>query len=593
MSFKDYYQSELTALRQQAVVLCERQPSLTPFIGRGTADPDVERLLQGVSFLTARLRQTIYDDFPAITHGLIHRLWGNYLRPMPSMSIIQFDPLPQSGPARLIPRHSEVKSIPVHGVPCCFRTVFDTHVMPLELHRLEHFDRGDGATLKLGIKLTSDGHLGELQIQQLRLHLAGSPSVTGELYRGLLQQLRSAELRPLTRTGQPVNDSAGQPVRIRLDPSHLKPVGFADDEALLTGATTPQPGYRLLQEFFAFRDKFLFVDVSGLSALNLLNEETLAQASAMELQFDFRKYPKTAPRPELENIQLHCTPVVNLFRHHALPIPLKAGQQEYPLVPAEMTSHTCEIFGIEKVVGWKPGQSHHREYLASESGMRISAYECSATAALYHLNRQPSLVDETLLSICFQVADGVDETVSIDLTCTNRNLPAQLAIGDIRVPVSGASESLGFRSIRPATASHTAPLHSDHLWKVISSMSLNYISLENVKALKDILRTYDLPAFHDQSARHVSDELFDALHKVSHQNIDYLKRGIPVRGTRTLLEIRPKDAGVEAQWFLLGNVLSHFFALYASHHSFNQLHIQSSSGEHWSWDAIPGQQPAL
>lgn len=594
MSFKDYYQSELTALRQQAAVLCERQPSLKPFIGQGGQDPDSERLLQGVSFLTARLRQRINDEFPEITHGLMQRLWANYLRPMPSMSVIQFDPLAASGPAREIPRRSEVKSLPIQGINCGFQTVFDTQVLPLELYQLEHFDRGEGAALKLSLKLTSEGHIGELNIQRLRLHLAGDISITCALYRGLLQQLRSAQLTLSDKNGKAVHDSAGKTIHISIDTSQIRPVGFADNEMLLCGATSQQPGYRLLQEYFVFPDKFLFVDVLGLDAISRLDADILAQACGMELRFDFSRYAKTAPRPSLENVKLYCTPVVNLFAHHGMPIPLETGQQEYPLLPAEMATHACEIFGIDRVSGWKPGQSHHREYVLPESRTRTISQAFSPHSPLYRLSQQPSVLDDSLLTtISFQVEDPLDETVSIALTCTNRNLPSQLAIGDICMPGSGVPELLTFRNIRPATASHTAPLHGEHLWRVISSMSLNYLSLEDVKALKEILRTYDLPAFDDLGARHASDALFDALHKVSHQNIDYLKRGIPVRGTRTLLEIRPKDAECEAQWFLLGSVLSHFFALYASNHSFNQLHIQSSSGERWSWDANPGQQPTL
>lgn len=594
VSFKDYYQSELTALRQQAAVVCERNPALKAFIGQGAQDPDVERLLQSVSFLTGRLRQTIDDEFPEITHGLMQRLWPGYLRPQPSMSVVQFDPLPRPGPARLIARHSEVWSVPIQGIHCRFQTVFDTPVHPLELYRVQLAESGEGAALKLGIKLTAKGHLGELNMQQLRLHLAGELSIAHQLYRGLIQQRRTVRLTLLNNQGRMLHDASGNPVCIKLDPSQIRPVGFDDEQALLGAAISPQRGYRLLQEFFVFRNKFLFVDVLGLDAINCVDKELLAQASAMELRFEFSRYPNAAARPSLENVKLHCTPVVNLFRHRATPIPLEAGQQEYRLLPAEMAEDTCEIFAIDKVEGWKPGQREHQEYVLSESTQQRAANPRYTPPALYCLNQQPSVLDDGMLTtICFQVEDALEETVSIDLTCTNRDLPNRLAIGDIRIPGPGVPELLALRNICPATAGYTAPLQGEHLWKVISNLSLNYLSLENVEALKEILRTYDLPAFHDHSARQTTDELFEALHKVSHQNIDYLKRGIPVRGTRTLLEIRPKDAGCEAQWFLLGSVLSHFFALYASTHSFNQLQIKSSSGELWSWEALPGQQRTL
>lgn len=594
MSFKDYYQSELTALRQQAAVLCARQPSMKTFIGHGARDPDVERLFQGISFLTARLRQTIADEFPQITDALMQQLWANYLRPMPSMSTVQFDPLQSTGPARTILRHSEIKSIPVQGIHCRFRTVLDTRILPLELYELEHAEKGEDAVLKLSMKLTDKGHLGELDIQQLRLHLCGEPSIAHSLYQALLQKLRTVQLTLLNSTGKALHDTFGKPVNLKIETSQIKPVGFTDEEALLGAPGNPQQGYRLLQEYFVFHDKFLFVDVEGLGVINHLDEELRAQACGVQLRFEFNQYPTTAPRPNLENVKLHCTPVINLFRHRAVPIPLQSSQEHYSLLPAELATETCEIFGIDKVVGWKPGQNDHREYVLPELSSQRATPNSLTQPPLYWLRHQPSPLDDSLLTtIYFQTEDAAGETVSIDLTCTNHNLPSQMAVGDICLPGPGVPELLTFRSIRPATPSHTAPLQGEHLWKMISNMSLNYLSLENAQDLKNILRTYDLPAFHDHEVRQASDSLFSALHKVSHQHIDYLRRGIPIRGIRTVLEIRPIDADCEAQWFLLGSVLSHFFALYASTHSFNQLHIRNSSGELWSWPPRPGQQPTL
>ncbi len=47
----------------------------------------------------------------------------------------------------------------------------------------------------------------------------------------------------------------------------LKPVGFADEDSLLTKETTLTPGHLMLQEYFLFRDKFLFIDLTGLEQM--------------------------------------------------------------------------------------------------------------------------------------------------------------------------------------------------------------------------------------------------------------------------------------------------------------------------------------
>jgi len=583
VSFKEYYQGELSALRQQAARLCEQQPSLRAVLGEGARDVEVERLMQGATFLTARLRQKIEDEFPEITHGLIQRLWSNYLRPMPSMSILQFDP----APTRHIPRHCEVVSTAIDGTPCQFRTVFATDVLPLELHRLEHADTGNGAILTLGLRLSTQGHLGEIHLQTLRLHLAGASSISHQLYLNLKQHLKVVRLTPLGKDGIPLSDDAG----FAMEPGCVKSVGFDDDQALLDHAASSQKGYRLLQEFFVFHEKFLFVDVTGLDAIKRLDADLLKQAHGFELRFELNHYPRQSQRPTLENIRLYCTPVINLFRHQAAPIELEAEPRDYPVLPDKTVAQTCDVFSVERVIGRKPARSGHRIYGPSV----ITTQQDPDTALpLYSLSQQPSMMSGGMLTTIRLDADDLQhETLSIDLICTNGDLPQQLAVGDISKCGPRLPGQLTFKNIRPATAAYAPVLEGGQLWKLISNLSLNYLSLESVAALKEILRTYDLPALHDHQSQLTSDGLFSALVKVSHQNIDYLRLGVPVRGTRTLLEIHPENSEREAQWFLFGCALQHFFALYASTHSFNQLHIKSSSGAHWSWTADPGQQPTL
>lgn len=594
MSFKDYYQSELSALRQHASLLSERQPALKVFFGQGARDPDVERLMEGTAFLTGRLREKIDDELPEITHGLTQRLWGNYLRPVPSMSIVQFDPLTKSGPGQQVPRNSELKSCAVEGVNCGFRTAYDIEVHPLVLDQFEHAYTGDGAVLTLGLNMTTNGHLGELNLQCLRLHLAGNASISRAFYLALTSRLYAAGIALLDADGRELHDLTGKAVRLDLDPKQIKAVGFGDDEALIPHPVTTESGYRLVQEFFVFREKFLFVDVFGLEQINDVDPNTVKRACGLSLRFEFSKFSKQATRPTIDNIKLYCAPIVNLFSHQAFPVTLEVGQREYPLLPEKIAAEHCNVFSVQQVYGSQPADKDRHEYFPIETcqpGLNSSG---DSSTAFYSLNHRQSVMNEGLMTtISFKVEKEATETVAIDLTCTNRNLPSHLNVGDICMAGSGIPGLLAFNNICVPTPSYAPPLEGNYLWRLISNMSLNYLSLSDANALKEILQAYDLPAFHDCAALRASQKLFTALQRVSHQNIDYLMQGRPVRGTRTLLNIKPQDQEQEAQWFLFGNVLDHFFALYASAHSFSQLQITSSSGESWLWDARPGQQLTL
>jgi type VI secretion system protein ImpG len=143
------------------------------------------------------------------------------------------------------------------------------------------------------------------------------------------------------------------------------------------------------------------------------------------------------------------------------------------------------------------------------------------------------------------------------------------------------------------TPSYAPPLHRDFLWKLISNMSLNYLSLANVEALKVILETYDLPRYYDQHAEKVSKRLLNGLKSISHQHVDRLHRGLPVRGVRTELKIDPEGYVGEGDLFLFATVLNEFFALYASLNSYHELHVRSTQGEVYQWTPRMGQQPLL
>lgn len=592
MSFNQYYQSELNALRQLGGVFAARNPALAHFLGQGGRDPDVERLLEGFAFLTGRLREKLDDDLPELTHSLMYLLWPNYMRPLPSFSMLQFEPLAQTGPAVVALRDTQLESEPVEGVRCGFRTCYATEVQALKLATLNYSETGEGALLTLRLEVTGDGHLGELNLSRLRLHFAGDAYISGTLYISLLRHLGGVELVPLDHEGRPLKDEGRKPVSFTLPSTCIQPVGFAEDEALIPYPLNTFRGYRYLQEYFAFQEKFLFVDLSGLNVLGSLTEDTLKLGRSIELKFTLNKNGMERQRPSLENIQLYCTPIVNLFSHDASPVRHQGKQDEYLLLPDEKGRGHCGVFSVDKV-----GSSNTAGYLCDfvpfESFEHDPSFDVSKARPHYSVRQRPSLAHEgldTYLSFgSYEVKSS--ETVSVDLTCTNQNLPRRLKVGDIRK--GSAPDQLSFRNILAPTPSYAPPLDRGFLWKLISNMSLNYVSLANVNALKVILETYDLPRYYDQKARDVSKKKLGGLQSISHQHVDRLYRGLPVRGLRTELVINPQGFVGEGDLFLFASVLNEFFALYASLNSYHELQVNSTQGEVYQWTPRMGLQPLL
>ncbi|MBT2337566.1 MULTISPECIES: type VI secretion system baseplate subunit TssF [Pseudomonas] len=595
MSFNYYYQSELTALRQLGRRFAERNPALAPFLGQAGRDPDVERLLEGFAFLTGRLREKLDDQLPELSHSLMQLLWPNYMRPLPAFSILQFDALSRSGPALRVERNTPVESKPVQGVRCQFLTCYPTDVLALELTGLSYSVKGNGSLLSLRLEMHCNGHLGELQLSRLRLHFTGERYISQMLYLSLVRNLESIELIPLDGAGEPLRVEDSSPMTFRIPAARVQPVGFAEEEALIPYPLNTFRGYRYLQEYFAFQDKFLFVDVDGLDVFNALPLSSLKRMRGLDLRFEIGKSSIERMRPTLDNVKLYCTPIVNLFKHDAQPIRLDGKQDEYRLLPAHYDSEHCGVYSVESVTGWNPGGLGYQTYVPFESFEHDSSFDVPHSRPYYSVRQRPSLLNsrlDTCLAFGIQHAQPY-ETLSIELMCTNLDLPRQLRPGDINQPGEKTPEALGFRNIGPVTPSFAPPLNSDFLWKLISNMSLNYLSLADVDALKVILESYDFPRYYDEQTEKVSKRLLSGLKSIRHQHVDRLHRGLPVRGLRTELTVDPQGYIGEGDLFVFASVLNEFFALYASLNSYHELRVNSTQGEVYQWTPRMGQQPLL
>ncbi|WP_295473415.1 type VI secretion system baseplate subunit TssF [uncultured Pseudomonas sp.] len=595
MTFNDYYLSELSALRQLGQRFAERNPGLAPWLGQPGQDPDVERLLEGFAFLTGRLRQKLDDDLPELTHSLVQLLWPNYLRPLPAFSILQFEPLEQPEAGRLVVRGSPIESRPVDGVRCGFRTCYDTEVHPLALTELSLSADAQGALLTLRLHVTGEGHLGQLSLQRLRLHLAGERPVSQTLYLSLLRHLQDVVLLPLGGDGQALCDESGHPVTLKLPADSVQPVGFAEHEALVPYPLNTFRGYRILQEYFAFQDKFLFVELQGLDALQSLPQRLLQQGRGFELRLAMGNPALCQLQPGAANVRLYCTPIVNLFRHDALPLRIDGRRDDYLLMACADGAQSRAVYSVDSVVGWRSGGLGYRNYVPFESFEHDPSFEMTGRQPYYSVRQRPSPVHgglETWLSFTGD-SPQVGETLSVELTCTNHDLPRRLQVGEIDQPCENGPAFVRFRNIVPATRSYPPPLGRDFLWRLISNMSLNYLSLTNVEALKVILQTYDLPRHYDPHAERLSNHLIGGLQAVQHLGVDRLHQGLPVRGLRTLLRIDPRHFSGAGDLFLFASVLNEFFALYASLNSFHELQVITTQGENHRWKPRMGQQPLL
>ncbi|WP_194437803.1 type VI secretion system baseplate subunit TssF [Vibrio fluminensis] len=589
MTQDKYFREELAFLKEQGKEFTEIHPQLSRFLHGRTTDPDVERLLEGFAFLTARLRQKVEDEFPELTHSLINMLWPNYLRPIPSMSIVAFEPDKGVSERHLVKKNAQLDSKSVLDTTCHFRTCRDVELYPLECRDVHAEHSREASIIELSLHMLGEVTVGESKLDNLRFYLGGDEHSSQTLYLWLNHYLDKISVEV-------------DGVEFSLPNNSFSAVGFQSEQSILPYPKNVYDGYRILQEYLSFPQAFHFIDVK-----HLADSLPKSVTGDFSLKIYFSKTLPTETRVRKESFQLYCTPIINLFQHDADPIDLNGQRSEYRIFPSNRNPAHYEIFSVDRVVGWqdfelegKRVRGRKRIYEPFES-FQHEVERVRHRQALYYRTRvKESIRNDGFDSyISFVRCDetsliGHNEAVSIKLTCTNRLLPLELGIGDICVPTDSSPPFATFKNITVPSQSLRPILDGSLLWTLISNLSLNYLSLLSKDALSCVLRAYDFRALVDRQAERVAKKRLDAIVKVESNPIDKILKGLPVRGLQSTLHIDQSGFGSEGDLFLFGTVLSHFFALYASINSFHELVVVNvTNKEKYTWGTQSGMQPLI
>jgi type VI secretion system protein ImpG len=611
----NYYERELTYIRQMGAEFAQKYPKIA---GRLLLEPDrcedphVERLLEGFALLAARVHLKIDDDFPEISTALLESLYPHYIRPVPSMSVVQYQLDPKQGKTTTslqIPKGSLLLSNRINGNYCKFRSAYDVTMWPLDVKEcswrsaeglsnvippgsLESSEvRENPPVAVLRVKLAcapDDIALGTLPIDKLVFYLSGESNVANALYELMLQDCIAIFARnpaaPPNTAPTLIGKASWKPSQARLPQSLLRPVGFAEDEGVLPYSGRSFLGYRLLQEYFAFPEKFFFLELSGLEALR-----QALFGNSVELLFLIRKFERPERHQMLEigvsagTLKLNCTPIINLFAQTAEPIRLDHTKHEYRIVPDVRRQQVTEIFSIESVVGHDSQQQQTIQYEPFYAFRHASA--AKSNGAFWHGARRVSEMDDELPTDVFlslvnlngEAAAPDADSVTVHCICTNAQLASKLPVGNDKNE-NGDFQLEGFNAVRRIVALRRPtpalrpPIGKATLWKLVSHLSLNYLSLveSGKEALQEILSLYNF-----SESAYLRNQINGIVSLQAHRQFGMVtsEGGVSLaRGTRVEMELDEEQfagGGV----YLFCCVLERFLGLYASLNSFSQLSV--------------------
>ena len=618
-----YYNVELQHLRETGAEFAEQFPKIAARLGMHgleVADPYVERLLEGAGFLAARVQLKLDAEFPRFTQALLEIVYPHYLAPTPSMLVAQLKPDPNdpnlvAGPT--VPRGSTLSgSLAADDATACeFRTAHDVRLWPVEIVSASYFSSAPDLPLnalpvsqrikggvRIRLKTTGGVKFAHMAIDRLCFHLTGQDDVANKLYELCL----AAGLGVLV-----VPPKSATRWHEFLPAPSIKPVGFADSEALLPVTLRSFQGYRLLQEYFAFPQRFRFFELTGLArALKRANTDQVEIVILLG-----RGEPALESVVDGANLALYCTPAVNLFQKRVDRIHVGESAYEYHVVPDRTRPLDFEIYEVTSVVGHGIGTDSEQRFLpfysaySSDRDHQESAYFTTrreprlvAASAKRRGSRSSYIGTEVFLALVDSAQapfSGDLRQLSIEAQCTNRDLVLQMPIGagrsdlslDVVAPLAGIRVLSG--PSRPY-----APLADGAVsWRAISHLSLNYLSLvqstpeEGAGALRDLLELYAASA--DVSARRQIEGIRSV--RVGRVVRRLLAPGPLAFGRGIEITVLIDELAFEgASAYLLGSVLDRYFARHVSINSFTETVLRSENrGEISRWAPQPGARPTL
>jgi type VI secretion system protein ImpG len=615
------YNDELVYLRESAREFGNEHDQAAAFLGPkfpDEPDPYVERLLEGVAFLAARVKLKLDDQFPEFTQHLLQAIQPSYVAPTPSMAVAAFEPEsadPALAAGRKIARLTEVSAkVPTEETPCRFKTGQEVELWPIQIAEADYLPSRAAAApyagplglraeagVRLVIEATGPADLSQLPIERLPLYITGSESIPGELYRQLMGDCVA------------VAAGSGGSGWIKLPPPRA--YGFSDDCALLPNDRRSFRGYRILSEYFACPEKFRFAELTELRRV------LPGCARRCEVVFLLkRQVPALVGAVTQENLRPFCSPIINLFEMQLGRTPITPFAHEHQILPDRTRPLDYEVFSVlEATAHDRAGKARKLAPLYEFGSLLFDWKEALFYVTRLKLRRLSTkeqrlrrrneyLGTETWMSI---TAPGSPERldtlseVAVRALVTNRELPEMLRMSGKNNEMQMAAAEGAVRRVvvlRPPTRPRTPLGIADAAWRVIAHLTPNYASLlapgvDGPAVLRDHLALYgrnDDPVMRRQvdgvlalSSRPVMRRLPD--------EADGTGPSHPIFARGLQVKIKLDDAAFESgSMFLFSAVLHHFLSEFASINTFIETAFESpDQGDIAKWPASLGSRPTI
>ena len=602
-------------------------------------DPYVERLLEGVSFLTARTQLKLDAEYPRFVQRILEVVYPDFINQKPAAAIVNLEPTNQynADVINLLERGKILRSLPIDEfkVSCPFSVTKTTEILPLRIEKAKYTDsigylpntlpalkqsssKKVQSALRLDFSLSVPGACSEMLPDELSIFLGTELSKSSSLLFLLASECVGVVCHSYENPKQWYYP-------LPTTPEHR---GFREDEALSFNLDKSVSAFRIMQEYSRLPEKFLFISQKNIKQAvqqaekkghlpkvpehleDIINDKGVNKKIItyrkryFSLSFLFsNKIPELTELIGVDDFSVNAVPVVNLFRKKSSRFPVNIQDQEHHVVIDRTQPLNYEVYAIEQVKGFDPNNlqtvAFSPMYKAPDIGLFPEAQTQHAYFSARRADRVPSensakngfrssyLGSEVFLSLANNQNYAFNSNVqhlSVDAWCTSRDLPLIMPRdGESDFLIEGFLPVKSIKLISKLTRPQEAVSEDRTLWSFLNQLSLNYLSLLNTDkedapvALKELLTVFV------SSESDLLKKQIESIIRVETSIINKVVRhygvAAPIRGINITVTLDEAQLG-GVHPFLFGAVLNHYFRRLVSINSFVQLRIDTLQQGH-------------
>jgi type VI secretion system protein ImpG len=563
-----YFEEELSYLREKSATFAKNHPEVANALGLSKDsidDPQIARLIESVSLLNARIQKRLDDNYSDFTESILNVTYPDFLKTIPSYSIIEVDVDNNAKAKGFIPKGTMFELKDQNIGNCYFKSTDDLVIYPLILNKVSTYvapfneENIIGSTqaknlIEFEFNTTEEGiNCKDLSIENLDIAIRSENNLSFKIYDEICQNIVDIYLE--------INGKM-----ISLSKDVLTNNTFELDKPLLPYSSNSYPGLNLLNEFFLFRGVFNKININLEKVKYLLDSNTFKiKLFLKEMKVDvFRSLQK-------DNFVLHHVPVINLYETYAEPIIADGLKENYPIVVYD-NNRELSLYKVVSVessydsVKEKIPELYNEDYYSQSSSKRWSV----------RYNERDGLIKGNLQLIDLNHNNALkgEQTLLIKVLVTDGFIPSKINYTNVEISAMSAITVPGkLKLMRRPTMQFNPRNDKTTNWEVLAHMSFNYQAVlgrdDSIEQLKSIFRLYNI-----KESRRVQT-FIDALKRIeSTQIVEPIRingKSCYVNGLKIAVILNAQE--IKDGLLIFAQFLEKYFGAFVNYNSFIQVDI--------------------